>query len=55
MAVYTQVSDEDLARFVAEYDIGDVVSFAGIAEGVENRMKPEYYDKNYKGALPKGV
>ena len=36
MAVYTQVSDEDLARFVAEYDIGEVVSFAGIAEGVEN-------------------
>ena len=22
-------------------------------EGVENRMKPEYYDKNYKGELPK--
>ncbi|MBM3531821.1 MAG: homoserine kinase [Alphaproteobacteria bacterium] len=36
MAVYTQVGDEDLARFVAEYDIGEVVSFAGIAEGVEN-------------------
>ena len=24
-----------------------------IREGVENRMKPEYYDKNYKGELPK--
>jgi len=36
MAVYTDVSDEDIARFVAEYDIGDVVSFKGIAEGVEN-------------------
>ena len=36
MAVYTQVSDEDLSRFVAEYDIGEVVHFAGIAEGVEN-------------------
>jgi quercetin dioxygenase-like cupin family protein len=22
-------------------------------EGVENRMKPEYYDKNYKGELPR--
>jgi hypothetical protein len=22
------------------------------AEGVENRMRPEYYDKNYKGPLP---
>ena len=36
MAVYTDVSDEDISRFVAEYDIGDVVSFKGIAEGVEN-------------------
>ena len=36
MAVYTEVSDEELAEFVAGYDIGDVVSFKGIAEGVEN-------------------
>ncbi|MFC4237167.1 homoserine kinase [Thalassospira xianhensis] len=36
MAVYTDVSDEDIARFVAEYDIGNVISFKGIAEGVEN-------------------
>ena len=36
MAVYTEVSDDDLAGFVARYDIGDVVSFKGIAEGVEN-------------------
>lgn len=36
MAVYTEVSDDDLAAFVAAYDIGDVVSFKGIAEGVEN-------------------
>ena len=36
MAVYTDVSDEDIARFVAEYDIGTVISFKGIAEGVEN-------------------
>ncbi len=36
MAVYTEVSDEDLKAFVAAYDIGDVVSFKGIAEGVEN-------------------
>jgi homoserine kinase type II len=36
MAVYTQVTDEELARFLADYDIGQVVSFAGIAEGVEN-------------------
>ena len=36
MAVYTEVNDDDLAAFVAAYDIGEVVSFKGIAEGVEN-------------------
>ena len=36
MAVYTEVSDEDLEAFVADYDIGTVLSFKGIAEGVEN-------------------
>ena len=36
MAVYTEVSDEELERFIAEYDIGEVVSCKGIAEGVEN-------------------
>lgn len=36
MAVYTEVSDDELALFVAEYDIGQVTSCKGIAEGVEN-------------------
>jgi homoserine kinase type II len=36
MAVYTEVSDEDLRGLVARYDIGEVLSFKGIAEGVEN-------------------
>lgn len=36
MAVYTEVSDEDLTAFLARYDIGALVSFKGIAEGVEN-------------------
>ena len=36
MAVYTEVSDEELEAFVAEYDIGAVLSCKGIAEGVEN-------------------
>lgn len=36
MAVYTEVTDDDLAAFMAAYDIGDVLSFKGIAEGVEN-------------------
>ena len=36
MAVYTEVSDEEVDAFIAEYDIGAVLSFKGIAEGVEN-------------------
>ena len=36
MAVYTEVSDEDLQAFAAAYDFGEVISFKGIAEGVEN-------------------
>ena len=36
MAVYTEVPDDELTRFVADYDIGGVTSFKGIAEGVEN-------------------
>ena len=36
MAVYTQVSDEELAGFIAEHGLGELRSFKGIAEGVEN-------------------
>jgi homoserine kinase type II len=36
MAVYTEVSDEALAAFLTDYDIGGMVAFRGIAEGVEN-------------------
>lgn len=36
MAVYTEVSDDALRAFLAEYDIGEAVAFRGIAEGVEN-------------------
>ena len=36
MAVYTEVSDEELTAFVAQYDLGAVLSAKGIAEGVEN-------------------
>ena len=36
MAVYTEVGDDELNAFVAEYDIGQVTSCKGIAEGVEN-------------------
>jgi homoserine kinase type II len=36
MAVYTEVGDEELVAFVGEYDIGEVLSSKGIAEGIEN-------------------
>lgn len=36
MAVYTHVSAEALAAFLTRYDVGDLVSAKGIAEGVEN-------------------
>src|SRR4029077_14970426 len=36
MAVYTDVPAEDLTRFLSGYDIGELLSYKGIAEGVEN-------------------
>ena len=36
MAVYTSVSDDELAQFLTEYEIGEAIAFKGIAEGVEN-------------------
>ncbi|MEQ1719040.1 MAG: phosphotransferase, partial [Hyphomicrobium sp.] len=36
MAVYTEISDDELARFIEGYGIGELLSYKGIAEGVEN-------------------
>ena len=36
MAVYTEVDDEQLAAFLTRFDVGELMSFRGIAEGVEN-------------------
>src|SRR5215475_3683540 len=36
MAVYTDVSDVDLQKFLAGYNIGALLAYKGIAEGVEN-------------------
>lgn len=36
MAVYTDVSDSELTAFLSAFDLGRVISFKGIAEGVEN-------------------
>jgi homoserine kinase type II len=36
MAVYTEVTDDDLAPLIAQYGLGELLSYKGIAEGVEN-------------------
>jgi homoserine kinase type II len=36
LAVYTQVSAEALSSFLEQFDVGELVSAKGIAEGVEN-------------------
>jgi homoserine kinase type II len=36
MAVYTEIADEEVAAFVAEYRLGRVIACKGIAEGIEN-------------------
>jgi homoserine kinase type II len=36
MAVYTDVTADELSEFLQAYDIGELLSYKGIAEGVEN-------------------
>jgi homoserine kinase type II len=36
MAVYTDVGADELARFLGDYSVGELLSYKGIAEGVEN-------------------
>ncbi len=36
MAVYTQLTEEDVKGFLAHYDIGALRSFEGIVEGIDN-------------------
>jgi homoserine kinase type II len=36
MAVYTDVAADELAEFLKHYEIGELLSYKGIAEGVEN-------------------
>lgn len=36
MAVYTQLGAEELGRLISHYDVGELVSAKGIAEGVSN-------------------
>jgi homoserine kinase type II len=36
MAVYTEIPDDEFDAFMKSYDLGQVLSCKGIAEGVEN-------------------
>ncbi|MDZ5698826.1 homoserine kinase [Chelativorans sp. M5D2P16] len=36
MAVYTDISEEELGAFLRHYRVGDLLSYKGIAEGTEN-------------------
>jgi len=48
MAVYTEVSFEELQRLLEQYDIGEPLSFKGIAEGIENS---NFYLQTDRGAF----
>src|SRR5688572_480318 len=48
MAVYTEVSFEELERLLEQYDIGQPLSFKGIAEGIENS---NFYLQTDRGAF----
>jgi len=47
MAVYTDVSFEDLEKLLEQYDIGEPLSLKGIAEGIENS---NFYLQTDRGA-----
>jgi len=36
MAVYTDITEQELGAFLRDYDIGELLSYKGIAEGTEN-------------------
>jgi homoserine kinase type II len=36
MAVYTDITDEELAQLLADFDLGEATALKGVAEGVEN-------------------
>jgi homoserine kinase type II len=48
MAVYTEVSFEELEQLLEQYDIGQPLSFKGIAEGIENS---NFYLQTDRGAF----
>ena len=36
MAVYTSVTKSEIESYIMDYDIGKLISFEGIVEGIEN-------------------
>ncbi|ADU92404.1 homoserine kinase [Taylorella equigenitalis] len=36
MAVFTSITEEELKKFLSEFNIGDLISFEGITAGIEN-------------------
>jgi homoserine kinase type II len=47
VAVYTDVSGEELAGFLATYELGTLLSYKGIAEGVENSNFVIHTERGY--------
>ncbi len=47
MAVYTDVGEDELAAFLTNYDLGGLMSFKGIAEGVENTNYLLHTERGY--------
>jgi homoserine kinase type II len=47
MAVYTEVTDDQLEAFVGSYDLGRILSCKGIAEGVENSNYLLHVERGY--------
>lgn len=45
MAVYTKISKDDLERFLQSYDIGSLIRFEGIEQGVSNTNYHVFTDK----------
>lgn len=46
MAVYTDINENDLRQFLSQYDVGEMTSYKGIAEGVENSNFLLHTDKD---------
>ena len=46
MAVYTKLSENKLKEFFSKYNLGKVLNFSGIKEGIENTNYFVQTDKN---------